>query len=67
MTPPGYWEQEALIAEAENERLRLALAKIADKAKYLGEPAWNLEGCALVGKQIHRWAADAVAGKQAGE
>lgn len=36
------------------------LAKIADKAKYLSEPAWNLEGCALVGKQIYAWAVEAM-------
>lgn len=29
------------------------LGKVIDLAKYLSEPAWNLEGCALVGQQIY--------------
>ena len=57
--------QVAVEAIEENRQLREALNKIADKAKYLSEPAWTLEGCAIVGKQIHRWAADALAGKRA--
>lgn len=32
------------------------LAKVIDLARYLSEPAWNLEGCALVGKQIYELA-----------
>jgi hypothetical protein len=32
------------------------LGKVIDLAKYLSEPAWNLEGCALVGKQIYELA-----------
>jgi hypothetical protein len=36
------------------------LAKIADKAKYLSEPAWTPEGCAIVGQQIHAWAVEAM-------
>jgi len=47
-------------AKAEVERLRAALSRIADRAKYLSEPAWTPEGCALVGKQIYRWATDAL-------
>ena len=36
------------------------LRKIADKAKYLSEPAWTVEGCAVVGRQIHEWAVEAL-------
>jgi hypothetical protein len=35
------------------------LSKVIDLAKYLSEPAWDLEGCALVGKQIHELAVTA--------
>ena len=59
----GYFKTQAVVAreaETEAEHLRDVLGTIADKAKYLSEPAWNLEGCALVGQQIYRDASAAL-------
>ena len=59
----GYFKTQAVVAreaETEAEHLRDVLGTIADKAKYLSEPAWNLEGCALVGQQIFRDASAAL-------
>lgn len=50
--------------EDEARGLRNALAKINDLAKYLAEPAWTEEGCRLVGEQMMRHVALALAGSE---
>lgn len=60
------WNVSLNAAETRRRHLEETLSRIFDRAKYLTEPAWDLEGCALVGQQICRWAADALSSSVSG-